>query len=214
MGKQARRERREESRIARQRREEAEHRAASRLRRRPFMIVGGVVVVVIGVVLGLLVSSGANRADLPASTKVFAEKNHQHVNGSVIYDRTPPAGGAHNITLLNCGIYSSPVPNENAVHSLEHGAVWITYRPDFSSRDVSKLIDFVNSNYVGTQRYFLLSPFPGLPAPVIVSAWGAQLRLQGVDDPRLLAFVKHFAGAGQGGEKGAACTGGTGSTVE
>ena len=55
------------------------------------------------------------------------ENTANHVEGAVDYAQTPPAGGDHNAIWLNCGIYDQPVPNENAVHALEHGAVWVTY---------------------------------------------------------------------------------------
>jgi hypothetical protein len=156
----------------------------------------------------------AGQRKLPAGTMVFAEPDHQHVTGTVNYDRTPPAGGPHDGVWLNCGVYSRPVRNENAVHSLEHGAVWITYRPGASSSQVRALRRFVEGHYSGTERYLILSPYPGLPAPVVASAWGAQLRLRDPRDARLGEFVARFAGAGQGGEPGGPCTGGTGSPVD
>ena len=170
------------------------------------MTVGAVIAVAV-------LLSGGGPAGLPVGTKVFPETNHQHVTGVVHYNRTPPAGGPHNPVWLNCGVYSQPVPNENAVHSLEHGAVWITYRSSLSSTAVIQLQQFVETHYVGTQRYLILSPYPGLPAPVVASAWGAQLRLRGPGDQRLAAFVAHFAGGGQGGEPGGPCTGGTGTPI-
>lgn len=168
----------------------------------------------LGAVIGLVVaSSGGGAGSLPRGTKIFPENDHQHVTGSVHYNRTPPAGGPHSAIWLNCGVYVAPVPNVNAVHSLEHGAVWITYRPSLDQAGVAELRQFVETHYDGTQRYLLLSPYPGLPAPVVASAWGAQLRLDGPGDPRLSAFVAHFIGGAQGGEPGAPCTGGTGSPV-
>jgi hypothetical protein len=156
---------------------------------------------------------GDRGRNLPMATKVFAEPDHDHVEGKVRYDRRPPAGGAHNAIWLNCGVYDYPVRNENAVHSLEHGAVWITYRPSLPPPEVARLRRLVKSSYRGTDRYLILSPYHGLPAPVVASAWGAQLRLERVDDPRLGAFMAHFAGGGQGGEPEGYCTGGTGSPI-
>ena len=80
-------------------------------------------VVVGGVTAGLL----ANRASKPSLSAVQAyPEQRNHVTGTVDYPQTPPAGGDHNEVLLNCDVYDQPVPNENAVHDLEHGAVWIT----------------------------------------------------------------------------------------
>ncbi len=175
------------------------------------MAVGLVILIIVAVSSGG--GSGGRSGGLPQGTQVFAEPGHQHVTGTVQYDHTLPAGGNHNANWLNCGVYVQPVPNENAVHALEHGAVWITYRPDISAAGVLQLQQFATSNYQGAQRYLILSPYPGLSAPVVASAWGAQIRLNGPGDPRLAAFVSHFIGGAQGGELGAPCTGGIGTPV-
>ena len=123
-------------------------------------LVVGLAVVLTAAAFAFAVSlRPADSGSPPQGTQVFAENDHTHVTGSVTYDRVPPAGGAHNPTQLNCGVYSQPVPNENAVHSLEHGAVWITYRPTLPADQVASLQQFVTSHYVGTQRYLILSPF-------------------------------------------------------
>jgi len=190
-----------------------------RLDRRVLAIAGGVTGLIgVGLVVAALtvaaMSGAKTAATLPQGTQVFDESDHSHVTTPVVYDHTPPAGGAHNPTWLNCGVYTEQVPNENAVHSLEHGTVWITYQPTLAAGDVSTLQHLVTSNYVGDQRYLLLSPYSGLPAPVVASAWGAQLQVQSASDPRLLQFIRYFAGGSQGGEPGGLCTEGIGSPIE
>ncbi len=140
-----------------------------------------------------------------AGVQSFTEERG-HIEGPVAYPQSPPAGGRHDPVWLNCGIYPAPVRNENAVHDLEHGAVWITYRPDLSKSEVGDLTKFATG-----QTYLVLSPYPGLPVPVVVSAWGKQLRLTGVRDPRLREFVKAYKQGPQTPEPGASCSGGVGA---
>jgi hypothetical protein len=123
----------------------------------------------------------------------------------VDYAQTPPAGGEHNPVWQNCGFYEEPISDENAVHSLEHGAVWITYQPDLSEDQISTLRDLAES-----QTYILVSPYPGLDSPVVASAWGKQLQLESADDPALEQFISAYRQGPQTPEPGAACTGGTG----
>ena len=187
--------------------------------RRFWLIVAGLATVLsIGTVAVTFAVAGTfttgGSGSLPPGTQTFAEPNHSHVPGSVTYDREPPAGGAHNATELNCGVYAQPVPNENAVHSLEHGAVWITYLPTLTADQVAVLQRLVTSSYVGTERYVILSPYVGLPSPIVASAWGAQLGVDQASDSRLSDFIHQFAGGGQGGEQGGPCTGGVGSPIE
>jgi Protein of unknown function (DUF3105). len=187
--------------------------------RRFWLIVAGLATVLsVGIVAVTLAVTGTfatgGSGSLPPGTQTFAETDHAHVSGTVTYDRVPPAGGAHNPTQLNCGVYTQPVPNENAVHSLEHGAVWITYLPTLSADQVGVLQRLATSSYVGTERYVILSPYVGLPSPIVVSAWGVQLRVDQASDSRLSDFIHQFAGSGQGGEAGGPCTGGVGSPIE
>jgi hypothetical protein len=131
-----------------------------------------------------------------------------HVTGPVTYAQNPPVGGPHNPVWLNCGIYTTPVRNENAVHSLEHGAVWITYQPSLAPSAVQHLVSLVKG-----RAYVILAPYPGLPAPIVASAWGLQLKLQTANDPRIAEFIQKYANGPQAPEPGGECTGGTGSPV-
>jgi hypothetical protein len=187
-----------QARLAQMRREEqrAERRRAVLL----WGSVGLVVLAIAGAVTFAVLRDRANRPSL-ADVQTFTVEQG-HVETPVSYAQTPPAGGQHNPVWLNCGVYDKPVPNENAVHSLEHGAVWVTYRPDLPAGDVEKLKNEIPDTYM------ILSPYPGLPAPVVASAWGKQLRLTGADDPRLEAFVRTYRQGPQTPEPGAACTGG------
>ena len=125
-----------------------------------------------------------------------------HTEAPVIYPQTPPAGGEHHPTWLNCGIYGDPVPNVYAVHSLEHGAVWVTYDPGLSADALDTLREHMPSSYV------ILSPYAGLPSPVELSAWNRQLLLDSPDDPRLPQFFEEYWRNQNVPEPGALCTGG------
>ncbi|GHF40179.1 DUF3105 domain-containing protein [Deinococcus metalli] len=138
-------------------------------------------------------------------TYTYAAGDHR--SGSLVYAENPPAGGAHNPIWQNCGVYSQPLYNEYAVHSLEHGAVWITYRPDLDSAQVDTLKKLVDG-----RPYTLLSPYDGLPSPVVISAWGAQLKVEKADDARLKAFLDKYEQGPTAPERGAACSGGYSST--
>ena len=102
------------------------------------------------------------------------------------YDQTPPAGGDHDPAWLECGVYDEPVRDENAVHSLEHGTVWVTHDPDLAAASVAALAERLPEKSI-------LSPYDGLPGPVVVTVWGRQLVLDGADDPRLDLFLRSSA---------------------
>jgi hypothetical protein len=182
-------------------------------RRRKAVIVAASVAVV-GLVGGVSWAVvGASNSGPPTQGKValtglqtFPGLARDHVTGTVAYPQTPPVGGKHSATWQNCGVYSTPVHNENAVHSLEHGAMWITYRPDLPASELGTLLDDVSG-----QPYALVSPYPGLPSPIVASAWGVQLKLTAASDPRLKTFINTYKSGSKAPEPGGECTGGTGT---
>ena len=152
---------------------------------------------------------GAAPNDAIAGLQTFSGLSRDHRTAQVSYPQAPPVGGAHSAQWLTCGIYDQPVPNENAVHSMEHGAAWVAYRPDIGLAQVDKLKGLVRG-----KAYTLLSPYPGMNAPVVAAAWGVRLELQSADDARLPKFIQKYAGGPQAPEPGASCTGGTGTPSE
>jgi hypothetical protein len=118
----------------------------------------------------------------------------------------PPMGGDHDPVWQNCGVYSEPVGTANAVHSLEHGAVWITYRPDLTPDQVAELEELVEG-----ESYTLVSPLENLASPIVLTAWGVQLQVEEVSDPRIPVFLEKYVHGEQTPEPGASCSGGVGT---
>ncbi|RZS68449.1 uncharacterized protein DUF3105 [Agromyces ramosus] len=168
-------------------------------------IAGGVAVVALVVTTVVLTpqaasySAGGDGAEVEG-VQTF-DNTSTHVEGIVDYPQTPPAGGPHNPAWLNCGVYSEPVPAENAVHSLEHGALWVTYDPSISDAALESLRSVLPSTYV------ILSPFDDLPAPIVLSGWNSQLQVDDAEDPRIAAFIEEYWQSQAVPEPGALCTG-------
>ena len=125
-----------------------------------------------------------------------------HVAGPVDYPELPPPAGDHNGVPQTCDVYSEPIAPEHAVHSLEHGAVWVTYNEAASEDDVAALEDEVRGD-----PYRLLSPLPEQESPVVLTAWGRTLEVDSADDERVDQFLRAYTNGPQTPERGAACVG-------
>jgi hypothetical protein len=171
--------------------------------------------IMIGVAIGVLV--------LALSALWFIRISGQDIEGvfsfgtqerghdeSIVYEAAnlPPVGGVHSPRWQTCGIYEQPVDTKNAVHSMEHGAVWIAYNPDLPATEVQSLQDLVRG-----QSYLLLSPYPDLSSNIVLTAWGIQLEADSVGDERVAQFINQYRLGPQTPEFGATCDGGVGTPV-
>jgi hypothetical protein len=146
----------------------------------------------------------------PEGVSVFTYAQGNHIEGNIDYSaqpdyksEVPPAGGAHNSTAQQCDVYTQPIRQESAIHSLEHGAVWITYQPTLPADQVDQLEGLAEGD-----DYMLLSPYDGLPAPIVLTAWNHQLQLQAFDKDTVERFIRSYKNKrGITPEFGASCAG-------
>ncbi|MEU1478996.1 DUF3105 domain-containing protein [Streptomyces sp. NPDC001668] len=201
--------------------EEMRRAEQSRERRNRILTIGAAVVVVAGLVVGSIVLVQSQSDDTAADGK---NKGHfvtgsdgvktwkgtlgrNHVVKTVSYPMEPPVGGDHNQVWMNCNgdVYTKALNNMNAVHSLEHGAVWVTYTSAAKKADVDALAAKVKKT-----PYTLMSPDDKQKDPIMLSAWGHQRTVTGAKDPNVDKFFEQFVQGEQTPEPGAACTGGMG----
>jgi hypothetical protein len=134
-------------------------------------------------------SPSGSVVSLPDGVKHRVITGAAHVETKVSYPDSPPMGGNHSPVWADCTgtVYSAPIGTENAVHSMEHGAVWVTYRPDLDTAGVRALTTLVEG-----ENYTLMSPYPGLDHAVSVQAWGYQLRTDDPEDQAIVRFVQAY----------------------
>lgn len=145
-------------------------------------------------------------AGVPDGTEQVVVDSREHVEGRIYADNEVPAGGPHAPIWQNCGFYDSPVLAENALHSLEHGAVWIAYSPDLGPDQIGILRE-----YAGPNEKVLISPVADQGSPIILTAWGSQLKVQIATDSRVEQFVNEFTRSLSAPEPGGRCNGGVGN---
>jgi hypothetical protein len=183
--------------------------------------IGGVVGVLVLAIIGYAVfavvrgsrSWEDKASDIKGIVNYRAQKNaaldsRNHKDGPLTYVTSPPVGGDHNPLWQNCmgDVYNAAIANEHAVHSLEHGAVWVTYKPGIPQAQIDEL-----KSKVQGKDYMLMSPYPGLDHNISLQVWGYQLKLDNADDPRIDEFIKDLR-LNASMEPGAACSSGNTTT--
>jgi len=195
----------------------------------PIAVAGAVVLIAVGIIgYGVWAAArSSNEASTPWAERAAAIEgivdyranadktitSREHKGGPLTYKTNPPVGGDHNPRWQNCtgDVYTEPIPKEHAVHSLEHGAVWVTYKQGLPADQVDKL-----KGKVEGKDFLMMSPVANLDKNVSLQAWGFQLKVDTVDDARIDDFIRALR-SNATVEPGAACSGGvtvTGDTPQ
>ncbi len=165
--------------------------------RRPWGLIAGALAVVLfaaAVITYAVVQVNEANANKLSSIEEIAgveafdySPGQDHVTTEVDYTESPPVGGPHDGNWADCTgtVYDVDIRHENAVHGLEHGAVWISYDPDrVSDADLKRLTELVEG-VAGR----MLAPYPGLDVPISLQSWDHQLKVDSADDERIEQFT-------------------------
>lgn len=149
---------------------------------------------------------GGRSAPSAGDVRYIDVSSRDHVIEPAVFPRDPPVGGEHTANWQNCGFYDTVVPPGPAIHSLEHGAVWVTYREDLAEDELDLL-----RRVAATGAKVLVSPWKGnLPSPIVASAWSSQQALTSASDPALATFLRQFVDDPRSPEHDGLCSGGQG----
>ena len=160
-------------------------------------------ILLVGILVYAVMNQGAGfidpleKADKTVPGVQKYKETRKHVEGTVKYPQTPPAGGDHNSNPQTCAVYTAAIANEHAVHSLEHGVVWVTYRPDLPAAQIATLKAKVEGN-----AYRMLSPYPGLKSAISLQAWGRQIFVDKASDSKVDKFLEAYTQGPQAPENG------------
>ncbi len=161
-----------------------------------FSIHLAVAFVVIGLIIWFAISQdakyskykvGRNVENLEPVGQVFENQGQEHIkigSSHPAYNSNPPTSGWHYPQPANWGVYSKPIADELAVHNLEHGGIWISYKDvDEETKEKLKLIAKANGSSV------ILSPRDANDAKIILTSWTRLLKLDSYDEAQILDFI-------------------------
>lgn len=98
----------------------------------------------------------------------------------------PPTAGPHFASPQPLGIYEEPINDGNALHSLEHGIIWISYNPDkLDEASVKKLWDLAKKN----NNDVIVSPRKGNTMAVAAASWRRLLKQDSLNIEELQRFI-------------------------
>lgn len=108
------------------------------------------------------------------------------------YNSNPPTSGWHYVNPAGWGVYENQLADETLIHNLEHGGIWISYKPDLPNDQKAKLTEIA-------KRYrskVILEPRAQNDAPIALAAWQRLLKLDTADEQRIVEFIANYKNKG------------------
>lgn len=102
------------------------------------------------------------------------------------YNSNPPTSGPHYAQPADWGVYQEEINDENVIHSMEHGGIWISYQPDIDEETKEKL-EAIGKKYSGS---VVVSPRSANDAPIALASWGRLEKLSSFDEEHIVEFIK------------------------
>ncbi len=151
-----------------------------------YWIVGIAAVAIIGAVIAIVATQKSGGESTLAGQE-FPDQGREHINLTdphPAYNSNPPTSGWHFAQAAPWGPKTEEIPDEILVHNLEHGGIWISYKPDVVSNDVrDKLTAFAS-----THQRVIVTPRPKNDSAIALTSWQHLLKLDQYDEAKIADF--------------------------
>ena len=108
------------------------------------------------------------------------------------YNSNPPTSGPHWSEPAKSGVYDKPLPDETLIHNLEHGYIWISYKPDTSQEIKDKLKEIVEKD----SWKVIMVPREVNDTKIVLCAWGRLLKMDEPNYDKMRDFIRTYRNRG------------------
>lgn len=127
-----------------------------------------------------------------------AHEDHgrEHVETKTYGGEEPPTSGDH-ANALPWGVYQDEVDDVNTIHNLEHGGVYISYRPDVPPEHIERIKALFFEPYVKKDfkpTKVVMAPRAKNKAPIIISSWLRSQSFEQYNEQAMIEYYKSNAG--------------------
>lgn len=126
---------------------------------------------------------------LEGKVEEFEIEGRSHVSAgtNISYKTNPPTSGDHFGQAKGWGVYNREVDDKMALHGLEHGGIWISYKEiDDETKEILKEIGKSNSQSV------IVAPRPNNDDKIVIASWGKYMRLESVDKVLIQKYIDTY----------------------
>lgn len=152
------------------------NRVAYAVRRKHIKIIlwgSGAAIILSGLILGSIKYSRWYTKNLPGQFFENQGQEHVELDYTFTYNSNPPSSGPHFGKPANWRIYAYEVNDKIFIHNLEHGGVWIAYRPTISPSIIDDLKSIINE-FNGSK--IVMAPRSSNDTDIAVVAWSRVLK--------------------------------------
>jgi len=165
------------------------------------------VIVVIALAFGSIFITSKKNAPVASERPGIEQpdKGREHVPASTAKNTgsEPPTSGPHS-SQVPWQSYDQELPDGNVIHNLEHGGIYISYRPDLPADQISKInalffAPFSRDNFQPNKA--IVAPRTENQSPIVMSSWNRSLKLQSFDETKMVEY--YLQNIGKAPEAGA-----------
>ena len=146
---------------------------------------------------GAVIAAKANKPPEPPRPGVEqSDHGREHVDSKKYGGDQPPTSGAH-ANPVSWGVYDTEVRDDQLIHNMEHGGIYVSYQPDLPQDQIEKLKKLLSEPFSNPEfqpKKIVLAPRAANKSPIVLSSWRRSESLASYDQKKIEEYIKRNLG--------------------